>query len=148
MRFFQPADTEEVYEIERESFPNPWSPYIFLQMHYSNPENFLVVEEDGRIIGYAVFTIKNNPFPLGHLLNLAVKESYKRQGVGSLLLKTVLRMLEEKRTKEVYLEVNKANIAARRFYASFGFKEDRKIKNYYGTGEDAIIMRLKLGRQK
>ena len=117
-------------------------------MHYSNPENFLVVEEDGRIIGYAVFTIKNNPFPLGHLLNLAVKESYKRQGVGSLLLKTVLRMLEEKRTKEVYLEVNKSNIAARRFYASFGFKEDRKIKNYYGTGEDAIIMRLKLGRQK
>lgn len=144
MRRFKPSDVEEVYEIEKENFPNPWHRSLFLQIHYFNPEGFLVAEENGEIVGYSVFKIKHKPPSVGHLLNLAVEKKHRRQGIGSVLLRTVLHQLENRDAGEVYLEVHKSNTSARRFYSSFGFKEDEEIKNYYGNGENAVIMRLKI----
>ena len=42
------------------------------------------------------------------------------------------------------LEVRRGNAAARRLYESLGFEEVGVRRNYYGSGEDALIMRLAL----
>ena len=40
----------------------------------------------------------------------------------------------------VTLEVRRANLAARALYRKLKFEERRLRKNYYGPGEDAIVM--------
>ena len=42
------------------------------------------------------------------------------------------------------LEVRRSNLAARGLYRKFQFEERRLRRNYYGPGEDAIVMELKL----
>ena len=53
VRFLEKADLEQVYEIEKECFINPWK---FSDLEYEldgNPVNkFLVVECGGRIVGF------------------------------------------------------------------------------------------------
>ncbi len=40
------------------------------------------------------------------------------------------------------LEVRRSNLEARRLYRKFGFEERRLRRNYYGPGEDALVMEL------
>jgi ribosomal-protein-alanine N-acetyltransferase len=44
----------------------------------------------------------------------------------------------------VTLEVRRSNVAARGLYRKLEFEERRLRKNYYGSGEDAIVMELRL----
>ena len=44
----------------------------------------------------------------------------------------------------VTLEVRRSNLAARQLYRKFEFEERRLRRHYYGPGEDAIIMELRL----
>lgn len=69
------------------------------------------------------------------IISIAVKESYRRAGVGSELLKSVLA------TKtELFLEVRESNTQAISFYKKYGFKSVGSRKKYYPDGENAIIM--------
>jgi ribosomal protein S18 acetylase RimI-like enzyme len=43
------------------------------------------------------------------------------------------------------LEVRRSNLEARRLYRRFGFEERRLRRNYYGPGEDALVMELMTG---
>jgi len=45
----------------------------------------------------------------------------------------------------VTLEVRRSNVAARSLYRKLSFEERRLRSNYYGPGEDAIVMELPLG---
>jgi ribosomal-protein-alanine N-acetyltransferase len=45
----------------------------------------------------------------------------------------------------VYLEVRAGNVSARRLYKRFGFRELGVRRGYYGPGQDAIVMELRLG---
>ena len=46
----------------------------------------------------------------------------------------------------VTLEVRRSNVAARSLYRKLNFEERRLRKNYYGLGDDAIVMELQLDR--
>jgi len=122
----------------------PWSRSLFQQIYLHYPEGFLIAEEEGQIVGYAIFEIEDQGGLVGHLLNIGVDKNHRRRGIGSLLLNTILNNIIRSGALEVYLEVFKSNLDARRFYATFGFKEEKEIKNYYGRGEDGILMRLRL----
>ncbi len=38
------------------------------------------------------------------------------------------------------LEVRISNYSAKLFYQNYGFREEKRIRKYYGDGEDAIVM--------
>ena len=48
----------------------------------------------------------------------------------------------------VTLEVRRSNLAARNLYRKLNFAERRIRKNYYGPGEDAIVMERRLNRRE
>jgi ribosomal-protein-alanine N-acetyltransferase len=79
-----------------------------------------------------------------HVLNVAVDPGYRGQGLGGALLREVLREAREGCAIAVTLEVRRSNAAARRLYESFCFEEVGVRPNYYGRGEDALILRLAL----
>ncbi len=61
-----------------------------------------------------------------------------------LLLNLCQQALKESRFKEIWLEVEERNAAARRLYESLGFIGEHKRKDYYGPGRHGFNYRLKL----
>ncbi|MCS7135939.1 MAG: ribosomal protein S18-alanine N-acetyltransferase [Nitrososphaerota archaeon] len=140
IRAFRPSDLEEVCKIERESFRDPWPCYTFIYFYTKNPENIKVAAIDGRIVGYVVVDIeKQDDKKVGHILNLAVEQSYRRRGIGRMLMNAAISYAKGYGAREVLLEVRESNVTVRKFYSSMGFVEKGRIRHYYHD-EDAIVM--------
>jgi ribosomal-protein-alanine N-acetyltransferase len=138
-------DLRQVLDIERASFSNPWSSALFLQ-ELRIPFSRIVVARpagDAQIVGHLCRWFVADEI---HVLNLAVHPQYRGRGIGSVLLDEAMREARAEGAEAVTLEVRRSNVAARRLYAAFGFEEVGVRRNYYGRGEDALIMRLVLPR--
>lgn len=73
------------------------------------------------------------------ILNLAVRLSNRRQGIGRQLLGDILAL----GPGEFFLEVRESNVAARAFYEHLGFEVVTKRLRYYpDSGESAIVMKF------
>ena len=138
-------DLPQVLEIENASYPGPWSEALFRQemrIAFSR----LVVARAGRDPGAAVagYLCRWAVADEIHILNVAVHPCHRRAGIGRLLMQEALREARELGATAVTLEVRRGNALARRLYASLGFEEAGLRHDYYGRGEDALIMRLAL----
>lgn len=75
-----------------------------------------------------------------HITLLGIHPNYQKQGLGQLLLLTLLQDGVARQLKWATLEVNANNLAAISLYQKFGFALAGKRKGYYQkTGEDALI---------
>jgi ribosomal-protein-alanine N-acetyltransferase len=141
----RPQDLPQVLAIERDSFGNPWSGALFLQELRVPFSRIMLVRDDAGphapILGYCCRWFVADEI---HVLNLAVHPRHRRRGVGAVLMREVLREAHEGRAVAITLEVRRSNAAARRLYEDLGFDEVGVRRNYYGRGEDAVIMRLPL----
>jgi ribosomal-protein-alanine N-acetyltransferase len=79
-----------------------------------------------------------------HVLNVATVASHRRRGQARALIKTALAFAVEHRVRLVLLEVRRTNAAAIALYRSFGFVAMGLRERYYGDGEDAVEMLLRL----
>jgi len=133
-------DLDEVLEIERQSFPRPWTRAMF-ESELKNPVSFMTVLKtdsggQSRLAAYIVYWVVHGE---AHILNIAVDPAQRRRGSAELLLATALEQMRRNLVFEVFLEVRRSNTAARKLYENFGFVESFVRKNYYGD-EDAIVM--------
>ncbi len=76
-----------------------------------------------------------------HITEIAVRQPYRRQGIGQLLIITLVEIGIEKRATLATLEVRVSNLAAQKLYEKLGFANVGQRKGYYNDNrEDAIIM--------
>ena len=130
---------DEVAEIERRCFSDPWSRRMLAE-HLENECAATVVAqgEDGSVMGYAGLLVVLDE---GYIPNVAVRPEYRRQGVASQLLQVFERYAQGNDLAFLTLEVRDANAPARALYAKHGYEEVGRRKNYYDhPKEDAIIM--------
>lgn len=106
----------------------------------------MVAVAEDKVVGYVIGVIERGN--MGHVISLAVRPSWRRRGIGKLLLTSLLRYFGEHNVSRVYLEVRRSNSAAVSLYRRCGFKEAGVVTNYYPDGEDAIVMVLELGQHK
>lgn len=132
-------DLEQVLEIEKLSFPTPWSRNSFLsELRENEFAHYFVCRVDGRVMGYAGMWIILDE---AHITNVAVHPQYRGKGFGHLLLAELMRQSLLRGSDRITLEVRKSNQAAQRVYEHMGFRATGVRKGYYtDTGEDAIIM--------
>ncbi len=132
---------DQVAEIEKACFPDPWSRKILEEtLAEPNTTNLAALDPAGSVLGYVSFTFILDE---GGINNIAVCPSCRRQGIASSLLAAVRRAAEERRLAFLTLEVRASNQAARTLYAVHGYQEAGRRKNYYlHPREDAIIMTL------
>lgn len=78
------------------------------------------------------------------LLTLAVDPACRRRGLGRALLNEAIGALRAAGAKQMFLEVEDGNGAARRLYESHGAIPVGKRKAYYEHGADASIFCLAL----
>lgn len=141
------SDIDEVLEIERASFPFPWSKKMFLN-ELSNPNSRIILAkgESDEILGFICFW---NVAGEIHILNLAVHPGHRRQDIGKRLLTHVIESSIANGAGLFALEARSRNTTAISFYKSFGFKKVGLRKEYYAdTGDDAVLMDLELNIDK
>jgi ribosomal-protein-alanine N-acetyltransferase len=79
---------------------------------------------------------------LADLHRLAVAPAYRRQGVGSALVRSVLNTVRQLGAGGVILEVRDTNQGAIMLYQKLGFEQLAARQNYYGPGQHALILKL------
>jgi [ribosomal protein S18]-alanine N-acetyltransferase len=130
-----------VMAIERQVYPRPWSPNLFLsEMSESRNRCYLVARMDREVVGYAGMICYGDE---AHVTNIAVDPMHHRQRIASRLLHDVIRQAVQMGAQAVSLEVRVTNWGAQRLYGRFGFRPVGVRKNYYQEiNEDALIMWL------
>jgi ribosomal-protein-alanine N-acetyltransferase len=137
-------DLPEVLEIERRSFPQPWTPGLFLhELKVPFSRTTLIRSSNGTraTMAYVCRWLVGDE---AHILNLAVHPDHRGRGLGRRLVESVVREAEAAGARVVTLEVRRENGPARSLYRNLGFVDTGLRRNYYGRGEDAIIMSLQL----
>ncbi len=134
---------EGIMEIERVSFPTPWTSHAFEDEARRPLSSLWVLLEDSIVVGYICFWIVADEV---HLMNIAVRQEMRGRGLGKGLLDKMTEVGVAQGAKSVYLEVRPSNGDARNLYRKRGFREIGLRPRYYrDTGEDAILMTLPLG---
>jgi ribosomal-protein-alanine N-acetyltransferase len=136
------TDIDAVLEIEHASFGDPWNRSAFADLVDDPRVAFLIADAGGAVRGYVVawFVLDE-----GEIGNLAVARSTRRRGIGALLLDGAISAVRASDVDTLYLEVRDSNAAARALYASRGFVEVGRRREYYRKPkEDALVLRLDL----
>ncbi len=139
LRRAKKSDIDQVLEIEKDSFKEPWSKTAFLH-ELSLSEDiglFYVAEENGKINGYILIHLFEEGL---HIINIAVRKSERKKGIGTMMLKKALSIAREKNIPLLVLEVRESNTSAINLYKKFGFNTVSVIANYYSDGENALLM--------
>jgi ribosomal-protein-alanine N-acetyltransferase len=100
--------------------------------------NFLVIEVDHEVIGFAVSWYVADEIQLN---NIGIIPDYRRRGMGTMLLDRLVAdsCVRTPCPDKIVLEVSISNIAAILFYRKYGFEETGRRKNYYRQS-DAVLM--------
>ena len=137
-------DLPRIIEIERLAFPAPWTLASFereLTLPFSRIMLAIPAEGGASIAGFMCRWLIADEC---HILNIAVHPDSRRLGIGTVLLSEAISEAKSTGAGVVTLEVRRSNLAARQLYRKFEFEERRLRRHYYGPGEDAIIMELRL----
>ncbi len=101
--------------------------------HYQPPE-----PGKEHIAGFAGFWIMVGE---AHITGIAVREPRRRQGIGELLLISMINLATELSVRIITLEVRASNTIAQGLYSKYGFTQTGLRHHYYiDNKEDAVIM--------
>lgn len=132
-------DVDDIYEIEKLCFPDPWSRDALIYELEENPRAFYIVAElQGQTVGYAgLWWIEDE----GHITNVAVKPGFRNRRIASAIMEVMIDFTSKEGIAHHTLEVRKSNEPAIGLYKKFGFVIEGIRKKYYlNNGEDALIM--------
>ena len=141
-RLLRTATSEDIpamVEIENRCFSRPNTEESFRREIEDNPDmDYALAEVDGKPAGYAgLWRVAGE----GHINNVAVDPGYRKQGIGTEIIKKLIDDARREGIKEFTLEVRPSNEAAIALYRKFGFDSEGRRKAYYqDNGEDALIM--------
>ncbi len=144
-------DLLEVVEIEESTGLSRWGwAAYYSELQGSNKELMLVarvIDSDRtrmthRLAGYIVGRMGADEL---HINNVAVRDSYRRLGIGRLLLNRVLEAGKQSGVPHAFLELRAGNTAALALYEGCGFHVTSRRSKYYSEPvEDALVMMIQL----
>jgi ribosomal-protein-alanine N-acetyltransferase len=138
IRPLQLGDLNAIEEIEKRSYPTPWSRSMFAS-ELAKPSSLCMGAFDGdRLAGYLIISRYVDAW---HVMNVAVDPDYRRRGIATTLLARLFERTADDERRGYTLEVRVSNAGAIRLYEQLGF-EPRGIRRGYYTDnrEDALIM--------
>ncbi len=123
---------------------NPYTSKEKYQSHVideleENPDLTFVAVDKDKVVGYVQGDTRG---PKTAIEDIAVAKNYRGMGIGQQLLETELDALKKKGAKMVFAEVHYKNARAIPFYYRNGFRIIGFLQDYFGTGHDAIILKI------
>ena len=143
-------DLLEVVEIEESSGLSRWgwSAY-YAELQGSNRHLMFVARvinesklRTPALAGYIVGRVGSEEL---HINNVAVREEYRRKGIGGALLDLILDEGKRSQIPRAFLELRAGNSAALALYEDRGFRVTARRSRYYSDPvEDALVMIIQL----
>lgn len=103
--------------------------------------HFLFADMHGTAVGFCCF----GPVPCAagsfDLYWIAVRDAYRRQGIGHRLLMASEVLIKEKGGRNIYIETSgmPRYEPTRAFYLGAGYKQEACLKDFYLPGDDKLI---------
>ncbi|WP_291648663.1 ribosomal protein S18-alanine N-acetyltransferase [Clostridium sp.] len=133
-------DIDGVFEVTNLCFSMPWSKSS-ITGELNNPlAKYIVAKnlESNSIVGFVGAWIVVGE---ADITNIAVHPNYRKLGIGSKLLSSLIVLCEDLNCSLINLDVRVSNISAQNLYKKFSFIENGLRKGYYEDNkEDAILM--------
>jgi [ribosomal protein S18]-alanine N-acetyltransferase len=140
LRRLTPKDLEAIEQIERRSYPTPWSRSMFAS-ELSKPSSISLgafEAETGELVGYLVISRYVDAW---HVMNIAVAPERRRQGIAVALFERLFELTAADGRRGYTLEVRISNEAAIKLYERLGFQSRGVRRGYYTDNrEDALVM--------
>ncbi len=147
VRPFKPEDLEAVVNINLSTLPENYSSSFYLNHYYSYPKAFIVADNGGEVVGYAMcrveYGLSNVKFGFchkGHVISVAVLPEHRKRGMGRALMDSAMVAMKAYGSSEFYLEVRVSNQPAVAMYEKLGYHVAKRLRGYYMDGEDAYLM--------
>jgi ribosomal protein S18 acetylase RimI-like enzyme len=110
---------------------------------YQRGDNLWVYDEGGVIVGF-ISAVAEEWNQSASIHNLAVAPAYRRKGIGSLLMRTVLDWARQKKLRVVLLDTSTKNYPAICFYQKHGFTFCGFNDQLYPNRDIAMLFALNL----
>ncbi len=140
LRRLEMRDLDRIEEIERESYPTPWSRSMFAG-ELAKPSSVCLGAFDTErevLVGYLIISRYVDAW---HVMNVAVDSSQRRHGIAQSLLERLFELTANDSRRGYTLEVRVSNENAIRLYERLGFQARGLRRGYYTDNrEDALIM--------
>ena len=138
------GDLEAILDIDRLSFPEPWTRAMYEEERRHPDRAFLAVwrEPGGSVSGYISFWLVVDEI---HINNVAVRPGARARGIGRALVEFAMREGTVRGATRALLDVRSANQTARRLYDRLGFTKVAVRPGYYAHPlDDALILAREL----
>ncbi len=127
----------DVLIAELKEYDEFWNEKILIDEFQNENSEYFVLIDDGKILGFAGLWFNIDE---AHIMNIAVKKEYRKNGFGTKLLEFLIVKAKEKSKICITLEVRDDNIPAILLYEKFNFEKIGTRKKYYNAENDALIM--------
>ncbi|MCB9832760.1 MAG: GNAT family N-acetyltransferase [Planctomycetes bacterium] len=138
------AEIDAIARLDREVFAQSFPAFSLRQFHDLDPELLLVAEDDGRLAGHALGALGRDGE--GWVLVVALAAEARGKGLGRALLAAICAALERAGARRIRATVAPGNAASRAMLAATGFEPLAEEKDYFGPGEDRLVMARPGGR--
>jgi ribosomal-protein-alanine N-acetyltransferase len=136
------TDLRAIEEIERTSYPTPWSRSMFAG-ELAKPSSvclgaFELDGDAGRLSGYLIVSRYVDAW---HVMNVATDPEQRGRGIATMLLERLFELTADDARRGYTLEVRVSNATAIGLYERLGFQSRGIRRGYYTDNrEDALIM--------
>ncbi len=142
VRPFEDPDFDGVWAMERARDVGGYaSAVVVRQAAALYPATFLVAADAAGPAGFVIAAASSDP-TVGWVLRLKVREDQRRRGCARALLVAALDRLRAGGVEQVRLTVAPGNRPALALYAGLGFVEEIRLPDYFGPGEDRLLLVL------
>lgn len=148
LRDSRPGEFQLLWQLDQECFPRGIAYTQRELKHYMEaPGTFTIVAEANAteppaIAGFLVG--QRHKRGLGHVVTIDVNPSFRREGVGTLLMQAAEQRLEKEGCHSIFLETAVDNSTAITFYQRLGYTVLRTLRGYYMGDLDAFLMGKRL----
>ncbi|MCD4846966.1 MAG: ribosomal protein S18-alanine N-acetyltransferase [Candidatus Aegiribacteria sp.] len=135
LRVASKRDITEILEIENKYFPCPWSAEQITACINTPFVRTWTARTDGKVAGYVTANLVSEEI---HIINLAVRDEFRRQGIGTFLLKAAEYWGSRLGIAASRLEVRESSKPAIAFYLRNGYRQTDQLSCYYPDSEDGL----------
>lgn len=134
-------DVAQVAALEADAFAGgaheAWSERLFYEELSQPGRTWWVAHDQGSVVGFAGGMLAGERL---EVMDIAVARGRRHEGIGSRLLARLAYDGQSLGADEISLEVHVGNDAARGLYERMGLSRAGLRRNYYGQGDDALVM--------
>ena len=141
IEFAKAPDAIEISELSRKFIEfDLRRMYTPSRIHYlikNTSSNVVVARRDRALVGFGIMTYKETS---ANLDLLAIKNPYRRRGVGTQVVQWLEIVALTAGVINVFIQVRETNVGAILFYETLGFHIIDEVPGYYQERETGVIM--------